>query len=123
MTQSAVYTVLNPYINKGMKYRLLQEIHYYSKRYKKWVFVPAGSTSDGATGAKDLPESISWWVHDQLCKDAEFFDGTECSAWQASMVLRDILFDEGYSFRARSWTWATFLFGSWKNKRKVGWFK
>ena len=109
-------------------YTLLQSIRYFSPRYKKWVRVPSGRKSDGATGAKDLTgdvlcqkdngedflASMSWWVHDELCLTTIWNDGTPVTNWQASMVLRDILKDEGYTFRARTWTWATFLFGGRK---------
>jgi hypothetical protein len=117
----ARYEVLDPAENGGMKYKLLYPINYFSRRYAKWVHVPAGRLSDGATGAKDLPTSTSWWVHDELCRNACFADSSPCTAWQASMVLRDILSAEGYHLRARYWTWFTFLFGSWINKAKVGW--
>lgn len=107
----AVYKVIDPKKNNGFKYELLQEINYYSSRYKEWVCVAVGTKSDGATGAKDLPESISWWVHDQLCVDKKFFSGRKCTVWMASMVLRDILEDEGHTIRKITWKWATFAFG------------
>ena len=110
-------------------YILCKDIKYYSPRYKKHVYVPWGRESDGATGAKDLKGDIrclkdgepfmaseSWWVHDELCLIGMWADGTKVSNWQASMVLRDILKAEGHSFRARTWTWATFIFGGWKLK-------
>ena len=109
MIQRAVYKVLDPRKHGGMKYELLEEINYYSKRYKKWVYIPVGRRSDGATGAKDLPESISWWVHDEICRTKIFYDGSACTAWQASMILRDILKEEGYKIRFRTWTWPTFI--------------
>lgn len=118
----ALYYVLDHHKHGGMKYKLAQEINYYSGRYGEWIVVPEGRLSDGATGACDIPESISWWVHDELCENAAFYNGTPCTAWQASMVLRDILKEEGHGIRARFWTWATFLLGSWKNKTLVGWY-
>lgn len=86
------------------------EIVYYSKRYDKYVTVPVGYVSDGATGARDI-ESISWWVHDKLCDFGLFDDGTPCNNWQASTILSDILKSEGRWFRARSWFIMTWLFG------------
>ncbi len=124
MSPKALYITLDESEQVGgKKYKLIEGITYLSPRYKKWVDCPVGMLSDGATGAKDLPGSASWWVHDKLCEDAAFSDGTPCTAWQASIVLRDILFEEGHGFRARTWTWATFLLGSWKNKSKAGWVK
>ena len=119
---TAEYQVLDPAHHGGMKYRLLKAIHYYSFRYRKYILCKKGMLSDGATMATDLAESLSWWIHDELCESACFEGGTPCTAWQASMVLRDILFEEGHSLRARTWTWATFLFGSWKNKAVCGWY-
>jgi len=109
--QKAIYRVIDPKKNDGKKYELLEEINYYSHRYKKWVYVPKFRLSDGATGAKDLPESISWWVHDELCLHERWADKTPCQVWRASMVLKDILKDEGYTFRQYTWKWATFLWG------------
>ena len=111
-------------------YILAQDINYYSPRYNRRVYVPWGRESDGATGAKDLTgpikclkdgepfmASLSWWVHDELCLITLWADGMPVNNWQASMVLRDILKDEGHSFRARTWTWATYLFGGRKLRR------
>lgn len=85
-----------------------QHIEYYSSRYRKWVTVPKGFISDGATGAKDI-YSYSWWVHDALCKRGFFDDGSPCNNWQASTILSDILRSEGRWLRAIYWwafTWA-----------------
>lgn len=111
-------------------YVLCTDLSYYSERYNRYVCVPHGRESDGATGAKDLPgpvpclkdgkpfkASLSWWIHDELCLQGKWADGSKCTNWQASMVLRDILKAEGYSFRARTWTWATFLFGGGKARK------
>lgn len=89
------------------------EFTYYSSRYDKFVLVPQGFVSDGATGAFDI-NSKSWWVHDVLCEEGTWRDGTSCNNWQASMVLHDILAMEGRWFRARSWFIATWLFGGGK---------
>lgn len=83
---------------------------YYSSRYDKFVYVPKGYASDGATGARDI-SSLSWWVHDVLCEFGMFEDGTPCNNWQASMILSDILSAEGRWFRSKSWFIATWLFG------------
>ena len=116
-----VYICLDPEENNGKKYKLIGHYSYYSPRYKKWVHLQSGFMSDGATGAKDLPRSWSWWVHDKLCEDACWADGESCTNWQASQVLSDILDEEGYEMRKWTWKYATFLFGGWKIKRRVGW--
>lgn len=89
------------------------EFTYYSSRYNKFVLVPQGFVSDGATGAFDI-NSKGWWVHDVLCEEGTWRDGTPINNWQASMVLHDILVMEGRWFRARSWFIATWLFGGGK---------
>jgi len=115
--QKSIYRVIDPKKNDGHKYEILEEINYLSERYGQMVRVPRYRTSDGATGAKDLPESISWWVHDEMCLTGKWHDGTKCSPWQASMVLKDILKEEGYTRRQYTWKWATFFWTS------LGWNK
>lgn len=101
-------------------YRVIKNIAYFSKRYKKWIGAEKGDRSDGATYAKDL-NSFGWIFHDELCNDGIFEGGSECSNWQASHVLTDIMKIEGYWFRTRSWFWTTWLFGGGK-ARKNGMF-
>lgn len=96
-----------------MKYIKETQLLYYSSRYKRHVLVPEGYASDGATGARDIV-SNAWWVHDKLCDEGKFYDGTPCTNWQASMILKDILKSEGRWFRARSWFVMTWLFGGGK---------
>ena len=79
-----------------------EERRYWSKRYNRWVRVKARQVRDGATGAKDI-RSFAWWVHDQLCADGVWEDGSDVSPWQAALVLHDILEEEGYW--VRKWTW------------------
>lgn len=92
------------------RYKLQHKIRYFSLRYKKWITVPKGYPSDGATGARDI-KSQSWWVHDWLCDYGVFDDGTQCNNWQASMIVRDILLDEDRWFRAHTWFVMTWLVG------------
>jgi hypothetical protein len=89
-------------------YKLQSEIIYHSPRYNKMATVPAGYISDGASGAPDLA-SRGWWVHDWLCDGEKFDDGSLCTSWQSSMILHDLLKEEGRWFRARSWMIATYL--------------
>lgn len=90
-----------------VSYLLHEKIRYWSPRYKKWVTVQPGEY-DGSTGGEDIV-SEGWLVHDQLCREGVFDDGTKCSNRMASLVLYDILKSEGRWFRARSWFLATFL--------------
>jgi hypothetical protein len=95
------------------KYRLNEVIIYHSIRYNKTVTVPAGFISDGATGANDI-SSRAWWVHDVLCADGAWDDGTKVSNWQCSTVLHDVLKEEGRWARALYWWPCTWLLGGGK---------
>lgn len=101
-------------------YILDKPILYFSTRYNKDVLVPKGYPSDGATGARDI-DSKGWWVHDVLCDHGVFFDGSPCTNWQASMILHDILIQEGYWFRARSWFVMTWLLGGGEARKNGMW--
>lgn len=103
------------------KYILEKEIVYYSPRYNRTITVPVGFGSDGATGAFDI-DSESWWVHDKLCKECVWDDGTFATNWQASWVLSDILYNEGRWARAFYWGWTTFIAGC-KNCQQNGMFR
>jgi hypothetical protein len=105
-------------------YKNLKEIKYFSERYQKTVTVPYGYWSDGATGATDLsgdhpcmrgPDKIytsqAWWVHDILKEFGVWDDGSVCSNWQASWVLKDILKKEGRRVRDFWWFLATLVWG------------
>lgn len=83
------------------KYIRKEGLWYYSIRYEKGVFVEKGFQSDGATFATDIKNSISWWVHDKVKETGKFYDGTPCTNWQASMILYDILKDEGRQHKSR----------------------
>jgi hypothetical protein len=114
------YIHISPDGNDGMKYMLLKDQFYWSKRYWKGIKAPSGFRWDGATGAKDLIKPSLF--HDILCNNACWEDGTPLTNWQASQVLKDILSAEGYSVRAYTWRWATFLLGGWGIKKRSGWF-
>ena len=90
-------------------YLLQKEIVYYSRRYEKTITIPVDTYSDGASGAVDI-HSNSWWIHDELCRDKQWDDGTPCSNYQASRVLADVLHHEGRIVRRWPWAIATFLF-------------
>lgn len=97
-------------------YRALMPWRYYSPRYKKYVSIVEGMRSDGATGAMDI-ESLAWWIHDQLCNTGRWDDGSECTNFQASMVLKDILKHEGRWVRDFWWFALTFLLGGGEARR------
>ena len=114
--------VLEPYKN-------LKGFWYYSRRYKKFVYVEAGFLSDGATGAVDVKGdhpvmdrrtgktvfvSKSWLVHDKLCDTGCWSDGEKLPNWKCSMVLKDILKREGRWFRDFFWMISTFALGGGK---------
>lgn len=128
------------------KYQLDEAIAYFSLRYQKTIFVPAGYVSDGATGAMDIA-SRAWWIHDMLCDRGMWDDGTKLSNWQCSQVLQDILVEESPAappkdatgkakwvarwnryrpssryWQSKRWFWATFMFGGGE-ARENGMFK
>jgi hypothetical protein len=106
--------------NPPWRWRLLENYTYTSPRYGKSVQLSAGDLSDGATGAFDI-HSCSWWVHDRLCLDACWADGSPCTAWQAATVLYDILKAEGRWVRAHYWRLTTFAFGCHETRRNGWW--
>ena len=99
--------------DKDKPWLLLEDFLYYSRRYNKYVKLEAGMRSDGATGARDII-SAAWWVHDELTESYTWRDGTECTRWQSSNVIADILKDEGHWFIDGFWKYATML-PKWKS--------
>jgi hypothetical protein len=95
-------------------YRLLSDVQYISHRFNKTKTLPKGYVSDGATGAEDIV-SKSWFVHDKLCEDMKWDDGSYCSPLQSSYVLHDILMKENRWVRAKVWFLFTFVFQSIKH--------
>lgn len=89
------------------RYRLESDYPYYSPRYQKTKTLKAGLISDGASGPAEDILSASWWVHDALCQDGTWDDGTAITRMQAARVLADILWSEGRWFRAFTWLLAT----------------
>jgi predicted metal-dependent HD superfamily phosphohydrolase len=96
--------------NRRIFYRLNESIVYYSKRYKNTLTCLKGELSDGATGATDIV-SLAWWVHDKVCTTWRWDNGAKITKWQASMILHDILLEEGRCIRAVGWLLVTFLLG------------
>ena len=87
-----------------------KEFTYYSERFNRNVTVPLNYESDGATGAIDI-YSQAWWAHDILKENKKWDDGTECTNWQASWVIYDILKLEGRWFRKYTWFISTLIYG------------
>lgn len=94
----------------GDGYEVIEDYLFYSKRYKKFLLIHKDFYSDGATDAIDI-DSDSWIVHDFICRYGEWSDKTKINNWQASMVIHDILEEEGYWFRKYTWFWMTWLLG------------
>ena len=95
-------------------YKVLHNIAYHSIRYNKWIVIEAGDKSDGATYAKDI-NTFGWLFHDELKVSGKFADGSECTNWQASAVLGDILELSGRWFRRYTWAFSTWFFGESKS--------
>ena len=107
-------TILGP-----RRYRINEPIPYHSPRYGKTSTAEVGEY-DGATGADDIL-TLGWVIHDQLCREGCWDDGTLIYNWQCSQVLQDILKSEGRWFRARTWFAATFLFGGGQARKNGMW--
>lgn len=101
-------------------YVTTHKLRYFSKRYKRWIVCQRHFVSDGATGAYDI-DSFGWLFHDKLCDTGMFDDSSQCTNWQASSVVSDILRNEGRYIRAQTWRYATFIGGGGK-ARKNGMF-
>jgi len=109
-----------------VKYLRKERLVYYSKLYNRFVTVPKGYPSDGATGAIDI-DSDSWWVHDALCDRGVWDDGVQVNNWQASTVLAMIIWSEAkehpsYYYRAFYWWLATWLMGGGKARENGMWW-
>lgn len=103
----------------GDGYEVMIGHTYHSPRYNRSLTIHGrldagvvgyGFYSDGATHAWDI-DSDAWVIHDHMCRYAVWDDGTPIDNWTASTVLGDILWSEGYKWRAVYWRWATYLFG------------
>jgi hypothetical protein len=91
-------------------YKVINNVAYFSGRYKKWIGAEAGDRSDGATYAKDI-NTFAWLFHDELCNDGTFEDGTPCNNLQASAICGDLLAISGRWFRRYTWFVGTWFFG------------
>ena len=119
-TEGVHYKSIQPAFNDGMKYEMLTDmIHLGPDGLEKTI--PWGRQSDGATCAIDLcPEAF--FLHDELCLDPKWDDGTPVTNWEASKEYRKILKRYGHSMRGCIRHYATFVFGGGKIKKLVGWW-
>ena len=93
-------------------YKVIKDKTYHSKRYNKNIDIKTTDKPyDGATGAFDI-DSFAWVFHDVLKRELKFSDGSGCSNWQASFVIYDILKEDGFGFRARTWYISTLVWGT-----------
>ncbi len=97
-------------------YILLEKLIWLDKATDKFITVPKYFISDGASGAIDI-KSKGWWIHDWLCEENGYDDGTYCNNWNASRILSGILFSERRPFRSLYWRVSTFILGG-KHLRK-----
>ena len=100
----------------GDGYKVLHQYHYHSNRYKRDIIIPKGFYSDGATDAIDI-NSDAWIVHDYICRYGIWYGGEKICNFQASMIVYDILKEEGHDIRKYAWFLATFLFGGGQARR------
>ena len=89
---------------------LLEDFSYFSPRYKKYVDGKNHDKFDGVTGWRHII-SLAWIVHDYLCRDGVWADGTKVTAFQCMMVFIDILRSEGRIHELIWWPLPTFIFG------------
>lgn len=102
--------------SKKMKYTEEAGFTYHSKRYDKFITIPPGYQSDGATYAPDLSRT-AFFVHDRICQHGKFDDDTPVTNWQASAIYYDILGQKGFWFRKYHRRFFTFLGGGEKLKK------
>lgn len=82
----------------------LAPYRYKSSRFDKVKTLPARFFSDGATGVPDPEGTDAWFMHDILCQDPYWDDGTPLSNADASLVLYDIAVRDGYNlFASAAW--------------------
>jgi hypothetical protein len=104
----------------GKKYKALNTVSLISSRFHKQVTVPKGYKSDGATNAIDR-DTDAWGFHDVLCDRGTWDDGTPVCNLDASLLLFDVLWRDGYRRIAFRWFFATFLFGGGKARKNGLW--
>ena len=95
----------------GDGYEVREQYRYYSPRYNRTIPIPERFYSDGATRARDLPNTDAWIIHDHICRYAVWDDGAQIDNWTASTVLADLLWRDGYKLESVYWWWGTYLFG------------
>jgi|GEM_PF-2350144 len=98
---------------KVLGYQVTNYKSYYSKRYDKTMEIHPGEIYDGATWFRDL-NTFGWLYHDVLKRDECFADGSRCSNFQASMIIRDISREEGRNIVGDACFIGTLIYGEIK---------
>lgn len=98
-------------------YITLEEIKWFSHRYQRWLTVPKGYESDGASGPAIDITSLSWWVHDWACDKKQWDDFTDITPTERSGIIFDLLMAEGRQVRAVYWAAATWVWSVTTNNR------
>lgn len=95
---------------------------WHDRKTDKYVTVPIGYPSDGASGPAIDIYSWAWWFHDVLCDRGTWDDGSAATPKDASRVLKDILKQEGRDIRAPLWGFWTWIYTSmpWSGYGKAG---
>lgn len=108
-----------------------EQLSHYSHKYKKRKTIKYGYRSDGSSGGVDKPSKY-WWIHDAICENPKWDDGSLITAIQAATVIKEILTWEAKHYprkRDSIFTYLqsyyipvlTFAFGC-KAARKNGWW-
>lgn len=116
----------------GDVYRCLNKpwgFHYYSERYKKWMWIPYLHPSNGANFVADLCP-LAFFTHDMACYECTWADGTPMSNREASTLYADIIKECGDTRLKRAgfwclskWRWVgTFIGGGSRIKKQNGWW-
>ena len=110
---------VDPFRNNGAKYQKIGDTSHRGP-HGKTKTIPNERLSDGATCAKDLcPEAF--FLHDEICIDPFWDDGTAITNWSASMEYRHILIRNGFKTRGKIRFYFTFIFGGNFVKQSNGW--
>lgn len=120
------------YPDRKVRYILKSaELSHYSHTYHKRKTIKFGYESDGSSGGVDKPSKY-WWIHDAICDNPKWDDGTPINAKQAATVIKEILREEATRYLRKLdsvFTYLqsyyipglTFLFGC-KRARENGWW-
>lgn len=83
-------------IPSNRKCKLVVTSAYTYSKGDKYIHVPVGFLSDGATGVPDL--GASWLYHDYLYDNHKFTSGQKCTRVEADKILSEIARHEGWRY-------------------------